>query len=136
TKITTTGDGEHNISTVNYDGSGKVISASDGDRTKYFTYDQNGDLNKISGEGSNLMMGEVLGTIHDAYEIGDVVQNDSNGNPTVIELYSYDDWGDRITHKAHLSYDDKPFTFYYTLDAAGIIKVLSDTRLNFNHNPA
>lgn len=136
TKITTYGEGEQNISTVSYDNSGKVISASDGESAKYFTYDQNGNLNKISGGGSNLLTDEVLGTIHDAYEIGDVLQNDNNGNPTVIELYEYDYWGDRITHTAHLTYDDKPFTFYYTLDAAGIIKVLNDTRLNFNHNPA
>lgn len=136
TKVTTVGENEQNVSQVIYDSNGKVISATDGETTKYFTYNQNGDLNKISGGGDNLMTDEILGTIHEAYEIGDVLQNDSRGNPTVIELYEYDYWGDRITHTAYLSYDDKPFTFYYTLEAAGIIKVLNDTRLNFNHPTA
>lgn len=136
TKITTYGENQQNVSTVNYDSNGKVVSASDGESIKYFTYDQNGNLNKVSGGGNNILTSEVIGTIHEAYEIGDVLQYDNKGNPTVIELYEYDYWGDRITNTAHLTYDDKPFTFYYTLDAAGIIKVLNDTRLNFNYNPA
>ena len=48
-----------------------------------------------------------------------------------MELYDEDYNGNQITNTATLTYDDKPFTFYYTLDAAGIIDVLNDVRLQF-----
>ncbi len=134
-KFTTYKSGETWVGTVNYDEANRVSSVSDGVQTRYFTFDQNNKLNKISGGGSNILTSEVIGEIHKAYEIGDVLQYDSKGNPTVLELYGYDYWGDRIISTATLSYDDKPFTFYYTLDAAGIIDVLNNTRLNFNSDP-
>ncbi len=135
TKITTYGNNNSGIGTVNYDSNGKVTSVSDGEQIKYFTYNQNGGLNKISGGGTSILSSEVISTIHNAYEIGDVLQYDSKGNPTILELYKYDYWGDRIIDTAHLTYDNNPFTFYYTLDAAGIIDVLNNTRLNFNYDP-
>ncbi len=133
TKITTYGNNDTGIGTVNYDSNGRVSTVSDGEQTKYFTYDQNGKLNKISGGGDNILTSEVIGEIHDSYEIGDVLQYDQKGNPIILELYSYDYWGDRVVSTANLTYDDKPFTFYYTLEAAGIIDVLNNTRLNFSY---
>jgi len=133
TKMTSSGEGQTNISTVVYNTEGKVISASDGEKTKHFSYDNNGNLSKISGGGSSLLMSEVFNTIYEGYNIGDVLQYDSKGNPSIIELYEDDYWsGERIVHTATISYDDKPFAFYYTLDAAGIIEVLNNTRLNFS----
>src|SRR5690606_26490962 len=67
TKVTTYGNNETNLGTVNYDSNGKVTTVSDGEQTRYFTYDQNGNLNKISGGGSNFLTSEVMNTIHDAY---------------------------------------------------------------------
>lgn len=131
-KMISTGEGETNISTVLYNAEGKVISASDGESTKQFSYDNNGKLSKISGGGNNLLMSEVFSTIYEGYKIGDVLEYDSKGNPIVVELYEDDYWsGDRIVHIATINYDDKPFAFYYTLDAAGIIEALNNTRLNF-----
>lgn len=135
TKIVTEGEGQTTISTVNYDNEGKVTSAASGDETKYFTYGENGGLTKISGSGDNIMTSEVIGEIQAAYEIGDVLEFDLKGNPTLLELYEEDYQGNQIIRTAELTYDDKPFAFYYTLDAAGIIDVLYDVRLQFYAPP-
>ena len=130
-KIITEGEGQTTISEVNYNSQGRVISASSDGESKYFSYDDDGGLKKVSGGGDNVMTSEVIGDIQDAYEIGDVLQYDEKGNPTVLELYDQDYYGNQIINTAELTYDDKPFTFYYTLDAAGIIDVLYDVRLQF-----
>src|SRR5699024_5099592 len=91
----------------------------------------NGDLKRISGGGDNIVTSEIINEIHKGYEIGDVLQFDAKGNPTVLELYGEDYYGNREIATAELSYDEKPFTFYYTFDAAGIIDVLYDVRLQF-----
>jgi hypothetical protein len=133
TKLTTSGNGETNVSTVTYDNSKKVLTASDGQQIKAFTYNSDGSLNKIAGGGDNLFTSEVMGTIHDAYEIADILQYDANGNPTILELFEDDYFtGERYVYTATLSYDNKPFVFYHTLDAAGIINVLNSTQLNFS----
>lgn len=130
-KITTQDEYETIISEVNYDSNGRVTSVSSDDNTRYFSYNDNGGLKKIAGGGDNVATSEIIGEIQDAYEIGDVLQYDEKGNPTVLELYDEDYYGNQIINTAHLTYDDKPFTFYYTLDAAGIIDVLYDVRLQF-----
>lgn len=131
TKITVRDDAEAKVSTVTYDNDGRVTTATSENKTKYFTYDDNGKLLKISGDGENLMTSEITSEIHDAYEIGDVLEYDENGNPKILELYDENYDGNRITHTAHLTYDNNPFAFYYTLDAAGIIDMLSDVRFRF-----
>lgn len=135
TKIVTNGEGQITISTVNYDSQGKVTSAASGDDTKFFTYGQDGSLSKISGNGDNIMTSEVIGEIQAAYEIGDVLEFDLKGNPTLLELYEEDYQGNQTTRTAEIIYDDKPFAFYYTLDAAGIIDILNDVRLQFYAPP-
>jgi len=137
TKATTNGTNFSNVSTVTYDANKKVLTASDGETIKSFIYTNNGDLDRIVGGGESLFSSEVLGVIHDAYEIGKVLQYDSKGNPTVLELIDYDDYyGEMNIYTATISYDDKPFMFYYTMEAAGIVKVLKDTRLNFSSVPS
>lgn len=131
TKIITQDDYETTISEVNYTNEGKVTSVSSDNNTRYFLYNDNGDLKDVSGEGDNIATSEVIGEIQDAYEIGNVLQYDEKGNPTVLELYDEDYNGNQIINIAHLTYDDNPFTFYYTLDAAGIIDVLYDVRIQF-----
>ena len=132
-RIITHGEGETNMSEISYDSKGRVTSATSDNQTKYFSYndDSDGGLNKVSGEGDNLMTSEIINEIHDAYEIGDVLEYDQKGNPIVLELYDEDYDGNQTTHIATITYDDKPFTFYYTLDAAGIIDILYDVRLQF-----
>ena len=135
TKITTQGEGNTSVSTIAYNNEGKVLSASTDNDTKYFTYFDDGRLKKVSGGGENILTSEVVNEIHAAYEIGNVLAYDSKGNPTVLELYDVDYYGNQVIHTAQLSYDTKPFSFYHTLDAAGIITVLYDVRLQF-YTPA
>lgn len=130
-KIITEGNGQTAIFEVDYDSKGKVTTASSDGESKYFSYDDDGGLKKVSGGGDNVMTSEVIGEIQDAYEIGDVLQYDEKGNPTVLELYDEDYNGNQIINTAKLTYDNKPFTFYHTLDAAGVIDVLYDVRLQF-----
>lgn len=134
-KITTQGNGETSISTISYNNEGKVVSASNDNDTKYFSYFDDGRLKKVSGGGENFMTSEIINEIHAAYEIGNVLAYDGKGNPTILELYDVDYYGNQVIHTAHLTYDTKPFTFYHTLDAAGIIAVLYDVRLQF-YTPA
>jgi len=131
TKVTVSGDGDSFTGTIEYDNNGKVISASNGSDIKHFIYGSNGKLDKISGGGDNILTSEVMSEIYDAYKVGDVLHFDDNGNPTLIELYDEDYYGDQIVHTAAISYDDKPFMYYYTLNAAGIIDVLYDVRFRF-----
>lgn len=131
TRIITQTGNDITISKVVYNNEDKVISASSGDETRYFSYNDNGRLEKISGGGNNIFTSEVISEIYDAYEIGDVLEFDQKGNPTVLKLYDTDYYGNQIINMAYLSYDEKPFTFYYTMDAAGIIDVLYDVKLKF-----
>ncbi len=132
-RIITTGEGESNVSEINYDSQGRVTSATSDNQSRFFSYNDEGDggLKKVSGDGDNIITNEIISEIQEAYEIGDVLQYDERGNPTVLELYDEDYDGNQITNIATIAYDDKPFTFYYTLDAAGIIDVLYDVRLQF-----
>ncbi len=134
-KIITQGEGDTSVSTIAYNNEGKVLSASTDNDTKYFSYFDDGRLKKISGGGDNILTSEIISEIHAAYEIGNVLAYDSKGNPTVLELYDVDYNGNQVIHTAQLTYDNKPFTFYHTLDAAGIIAVLYDVRLQF-YTPA
>lgn len=134
-KIVTQSEGQTSVANITYNNEGQVVSASTDNDVKYFSYFDDGRLKKISGGGENILTSEVINEIHAAYEIGDVLDYDSKGNPTILELYDVEYYGNQVTNTAHLSYDTKPFTFYHTLDAAGIIAVLYDVRLQF-YTPA
>lgn len=129
-------EGDHVVLSVNYDTAGKVISATDGEETSYFAYN-NGDLTNISGSSDVLSVADVINGPHDAYEAGDVLNYDASGNPVKVRLYSRD-WDGSIyeTNTAEITYDAKPNPYFYTLEAAGIIKVLDQTDLNFSMAPA
>jgi len=131
---------EDNI-TVNfsYNNDGSLSTVSDGTYTSIFLYEDN-ELNTITGSNDNLTMEELYQSPYDAFEIGQVVSYDENGNPEVIEFFEeeYDsDFGDYITkvYTATLDYDDAPNPFYYTTKAAGLIDVLDDVQLNFSLTP-
>lgn len=130
-QISTQGEGDTSITTIAYSADGKVLTATNDLEVKYFSYFNDGRLQKISGGGDNFMTSEIINEIHAAYEIGDVLEYDQKGNPTILEIYDNDQYGNQMSSKAYLTYDTKPFTFYHTLDAAGIIDVLYDVRLQF-----
>lgn len=121
--------------TINYDTAGKVTSATDGEETSFFAYD-NGNLQNISGSGDVLNIPDLLSTPQDAYEVGDVIDYDNDGNPTKVRIFERDwDGSIYVEYTAEITYDNKPNPYYYTLEAAGIIEVLDDLDLNFSMTP-
>lgn len=121
--------------TVVYDANGRVTSASDGEETSVFAY-QNGSLANISGTNDVLTTSELFANPYNGYEYGEVLDYDNNGNPVEVRLFDKDWEGTIIAeYTATITYDQKPNTFYATLEAAVIIDVLADVDLNFSATP-
>lgn len=117
---------------VNYDSSGRVSSITDGVQSNFFVY-QNSNLANITGEGEPFMISELYQAPYEAYEIGEVLNYDSKGNPTDIRLFQENRYDGEIEEfTAKVTYDTAPNTFFYTLKAAGIIDVLDNVELNLN----
>lgn len=117
--------------TVNYDASGKVTSVTDGTETSAFIYNNN-NLTTVTGEGDPFAISELYQAPYEAYEIGQVLAYDSNGNPTDIRLFQDNGWGDVEEFSAKVTYDSAPNTFFHTMKAAGIIDVLDNVDINLN----
>lgn len=121
--------------TVTYDADGKVIKASDGVEISVFSY-SGSDLQKISDSNDVLAMTELTQPHHKAYEIGEVITYDNVGNPVMLRAFDrYYDGSISEEYRVEINYDDKPNPFFYTLEAAGIIKVLDNVNLNFSMTP-
>lgn len=129
-----------NIS-LSYTSDGLLNTISDGVETSIFVYDDNDNLSNITGGGNdNLNIEELYESPYDAFETGEVIQYDDNGNPKEIEFYEeeYDYNTDSYFTKiytAEISYDNTHNPYFYTLEAGGIIEVLDDVHLNFSMNP-
>ncbi|SDR79344.1 hypothetical protein [Winogradskyella sediminis] len=129
-----------NIS-LSYTSGGLLNTISDGVETSIFVYDDNDNLSNITGGGNdNLNIEELYESPYDAFETGEVIQYDDNGNPKEIEFYEeeYDYNTDSYYTKiytAEISYDNTHNPYFYTLEAGGIIEVLDDVQLNFSLNP-
>ncbi|REG86029.1 hypothetical protein [Winogradskyella sediminis] len=129
-----------NIS-LSYTSDGLLNTISDGVETSIFVYDDNDNLSNITGGGNdNLNIEELYESPYDAFETGEVIQYDDNGNPKEIEFYEeeYDYNTDSYYTKiytAEISYDNTHNPYFYTLEAGGIIEVLDDVQLNFSLNP-
>lgn len=122
--------------TFSYDTAGKITSASDGQSTHIFAY-QNGNLTNISGgDGDVLHIPDLLSSPQDGYEVGDVLEYDSKGNPVKVRVFERD-WDGTIyqEYNGEITYEDKPNPYYYTLEAAGIIEILDNMDINFSMTP-
>jgi hypothetical protein len=125
---------------LSYTSNGLLNTITDGIETSIFVYDNNNDLSNITGEGDNLSIEELYESPYDAFETGEVIEYDDNGNPRKIEFYEeeYDFNTDSYITKiytAEISYDDTHNPYFYTLEAGGIIEVLDGVELNFSMNP-
>ena len=79
-----------NIS-FSYTSDGFLNTLSDGIDTSIFVYDDNDDLSNITGGGNdNLNIEELYESPYDAFETGEVILYDNNGNPKKIEFYEVD----------------------------------------------
>lgn len=127
-------DGSREL-TISYDANGRVTSATDGFETSQFAY-SGGNLSAISGSSNPLVISDIMSP-YPAYEVGDVLDYDSAGNPIKVKLYERDYDGTILEeYTGTISYDAKPNPYFYTLEAAGIIKVLNEINLNFSMAPA
>ncbi len=128
-----------NIS-LSYTPDRKLNTITDGDETTFFEYENN-ELSSIKGSGNeSLNIEDLYQSPYDAFETGEVLNYDNNGNPTKIEFYEYDynyDTDNEFirVYTADISYDNKPNPYYYTLNSGGIIDVLDNVRLNISTNP-
>ncbi|WP_282053871.1 hypothetical protein [Maribacter luteus] len=133
-------DSDENESIVlSYNTNGSLNTITTGDDTSIFVY-ENSELTNISGGGDTFNMEELYESPYDAFETGDVLEYDENGNPELLEFredeydYDMDDYVTKL-YTAELVYDDAPNPFYYTLQAGGLIDVLDGVQLNFSVNP-
>lgn len=120
-----------------YDNDNRLSTFSDGINSNIFVY-ENGSLSNISGQQEVSNAEELYQSPYDAFETGEVTENDDNGNPRII-IFFEEEYNnstnnyDIVEYKAEFSYDNKPNLYYYTLEAAGIIEVLD--RVSFNFSP-
>ncbi|MBU2900644.1 hypothetical protein [Maribacter dokdonensis] len=117
----------------------QLNSIFDGTETTNFIY-KDGNLANVSGNVDNGNVEELYESPYDAFETGQVEEYDDNGNPSVIKFIEYDyDYmtGEEevVYYTAEISYDDKPNPFYKTAEAAGLIDVMDQIRLNFAAAP-
>jgi len=133
-------DSEENKNIVlSYDTNGRLNTITDGVDTSIFVYN-NGELETITGQNDNLSIEELYESPYDAFETGQVLEYDDNGNPYKILFFDqyYDhDINDYVTVEftATITYDNTPNPYFFTLKSAGIISVLDGVQLNFSLNP-
>ncbi|WP_047246931.1 hypothetical protein [Maribacter thermophilus] len=122
-----------------YDGDNKLTTVTDGNETSIFTY-ENGELANITGGSDNVSIEELYHSPYDAFEYGEVLEYDDNGNPYKLqfieEKYNYETRDmEPYYYTAQVTYDDKPNLFYKTAEAGGLIEVMDGVRFNFNIAP-
>lgn len=131
---------ENKIISLSYTSDGLLNTINNGIETGIFIYSNNDELTNITGGGDNLNIFELYESPYDAFDTGEVIVYDDNGNPEKIEFYEeeydYDtDTYNTEIYTANISYDDTHNPYFYTLEAAGIIEVLDGIQLNFGINP-
>ncbi len=125
---------------VSYDANDRVSSVSSGDEASVLVYN-NGSLSTVTSSGGTpFNVEDLFASPYDAFEIGQVLQYDNNGNPINIAFIEevYDSNSNSyitVQYTAEIFYDDEPNPYFYTLQAAGVIEVLDGVELNFSLNP-
>ena len=126
---------ENKTLAINYDGENKISSITDGKSNVFLNYRESNDLNTVTNDNESFDIDDLYQSPYDAFETGNVIKYDDNGNPVEIEVYE-DGYGSEIL-KGEIFYDANPNPFFYTLKAAGIIDVIDRIELNFGYtNPA
>lgn len=127
--------GEENVTfQATYDANDRLMTVSDGEETSFFVY-ENDELATVTGEGDPLNTSELYQSPYDAFEVGEILEYDSNGNPSRILLLEDDDFDGIEEFTATLTYDDTPNPFFFTMRAGGLIEVLDNVELQFSIAP-
>ncbi len=114
---------------VNYDGNNRVSSVTDGSSSYLLSYNSFGELNTVTDDGELYNVNDLYQSPYDAFENGNVLEYDKNGNPFRVEVY--EDGYNSDLFIGEIFYDPNPNPFFYTLKAARIIDVLDRVNLNF-----
>lgn len=127
-----------NIS-LTYNNSNRLTTISNGIETSVFIY-QEGKLANVAGEHDDLTIEELYESPYDAFETGEVLEYDTNGNPHIIHFFEeeydyYSNTAEIREYSAEVNYDDTHNPYFFTLEAAGIIEVLDGVKFNFSMAP-
>ena len=127
--------GEENlVLDATYDTNDRLTTVTNGEETSFFVYENN-ELITVTGEGDPLNTSELYQSPYDAFEVGEILEYDSNGNPSRVLFLDEDFDGEVIELTATLSYDDTPNPFFFTMRAGGLIEVLDNVELEFSIAP-
>ncbi|WP_158974422.1 hypothetical protein [Cellulophaga sp. L1A9] len=123
-----------------YTADGALSSVSNGEGSSDFLYDGDELTNVTGDEDTSLSIEKLYESPYDAFETGNVLEYDANGNPKIIEFFEEEyDWETdsylSYVYTAEVTYDEAQNPFFYTLEAGGIIDVLDGVQLNFSMNP-
>ena len=119
---------------INYDSKNRVSSINNGTDSNILVYEDD-QLVTISGGSEPFRTSELYQTPYDIFQFGEVVEYDSNKNPSIIRLLDEDYDGKINEFKVDITYDPTPNPFFYTLKAAGIIDVLDGVQFNLSMSP-
>jgi hypothetical protein len=119
---------------INYDSKNRVSSFTDGYDSNILVYEDD-ELSAISGGSEPMQTSEFYQMPYDIFQFGEVVEFDTNKNPSVIRLLEEDYDGNVYEYKIEISYDPTPNPFFYTLKAAGVIDVLDKVQFNIGMSP-
>ena len=110
------------LSLLIYDANNRVSSITDGTETSLLVYENN-QLANVTEGGETMNVEDLYESPYDAFETGEVINYDNNGNPQNLRFYETEyDWetnSDVTTeYRAEIIYDAKPNPYFYTLQAA------------------
>ncbi|MEB8328631.1 hypothetical protein OO009_04625 [Flavobacteriaceae bacterium KMM 6897] len=119
---------------INYDSKNRVSSFNNGTDSNILVYEDD-QLSTISGGSEPFRTSELYQMPYDIFQFGEVVDYDSNKNPSIIRLLEEDYEGNIYEFMVDITYDPTPNPFFYTLKAAGIIDVLDGVQFNISMSP-
>lgn len=130
---------ENRTITVSYDDANRVTNVNDGTQTALLAY-ENDNLANVASEGDTFAIEELYEAPYDAFETGEVINYNADGNPVDIRAFETEyDWNtmtDVTTeYRAVVEYDAQPNPYFYTIQAAGGIDIMDNVQLNFSANP-
>lgn len=130
---------ENRTITINYDTDNRVTNVSDGVDTGIFAY-ENGDLANVASNGDVFSVDELYEAPYDAFETGEVITYNSDGNPVLLRFFETEfDWDLNMEvteeYRAEIEYETQLNPYFYTIQAAGGIEIMDNVQFNFSANP-
>lgn len=127
--------GESAYVIFNYGGDNKLSSISDGEDTYSFNYNSQGELNTIGSYSDGMYtVSELYNAPYDVFDKGEVLEFDTNGNPS--KILTFENGYNSASIIGEIFYDSKPNFLFYTLKSSMMLEVLEKIQLNFGYqNP-